>query len=94
MGRYKVQTTNDEKPRKWEVRYKNADNTDMIWKYNLDIRDNGPVEVEVIYPKQFKSQHEIMEVENNNLPLTKRKYFNEANGKMVGYTRAKNLGII
>ncbi len=94
MARYQIQQNNDESIRKWEVKYNNADGTDMIWKYNLDIRDNGPVEVEVIYPKQFKSQHELMEKENSKLPLTKRTYLHPVTGKEIGYARARSLRII
>ena len=93
MSRYKTQTLED-KPTKWEVYYKNEDGTDMIWKYDLSKSDRGPYEVEVIYPKSFKTQHEIMEEQNNKIPLTQRKYINPANGKFVGYQRAKALNLI
>ncbi len=70
------------------------DGTIGIWKYDLSKSKNGPYEVEIIYPKGYKHQDEIIIKEQSNLPLTKRMFLNPINGKMVGYFRAKNLGLI
>ena len=37
---------------------------------------------------------ESWEEKNAKLPKTKRKYFNPANNKWIGYGRAKQLGVI
>ena len=62
-----------------------------IWTYDLDKSQNGPISVETIYPKGYK--HPLVK-DDYELPLTQRKWINPANGKEVGYTRAKNLGLI
>jgi hypothetical protein len=31
---------------------------------------------------------------DTSVPITKRRWTNPANGKLVGYTRAKNLGLV
>lgn len=74
--------------------YKNLDGTIDIWKYDISKNPTGPYEVEVIYPKSFKSPSELLDKENDKLPLTKRKYINPVNGKLVSYQRAKMLNII
>ncbi len=38
--------------------------------------------------------NETWEEKNAKLPKTKRKYFNPANNKWIGYGRAKQLGVI
>jgi len=60
------------------------------WKYDLLKNKNGPIEIDITYPKGFKSMEDIQE----ELPKTKRKYFYEESGKWVNYTRAKEVGII
>ena len=70
------------------------DGTTGIWKYDSSKSQNGPYEVEIIYPKGYKHQDEIIVKEQSNLPLTKRKFLNHMNGKMVGYFRAKSLGLV
>jgi len=62
----------------------------QVWTYDAD---DSPRMVEMFYPKGW-FQDEIDEVENDKLPKTKRKYLNPINGKLVAYTRAKELGII
>ena len=64
-----------------------------IWKYNLNISLN-PIEVENIYPKGYMTEWEKIEEKNKSLPLTKRQFFNEENGKFVSYQRAKSLNLI
>lgn len=80
----------EEKPTKYTREYKNEDGSVDIWYFDNDIYQNGPISVKVGYAKNSKS----FEEEQEELPLTKRKFFNEANGKYVGYTRAKALGIL
>ena len=74
--------------------YTNSDGTIDIWKYDPSKSTSGAYEVEVTYPKGYKHQDEIIVKEQSNIPLTKRQFLNPQNGKMVGYTRAKNLGLI
>jgi hypothetical protein len=71
-----------------------SDGVIALWKYDLDKTDKGPVEVELIYPKGFKSSQEKIDENNAKLPLKYREYINPSNGKIVGYARAKSLGII
>ena len=78
--------------RKFIREYVHKDGTKDIWTYDLDKNPSGPVSVEFIYPKNFI--HISDQFEDSHLPLTKRTWVNPANGKEVGYTRAKNLGLI
>lgn len=80
----------EEKPTKYTKEYKNEDGSKDIWYFDNTITQNGPVRVEIGYAKNSKS----FEEEQAELPLTKRKFFNKENGKYVGYTRAKALGIL
>ena len=79
-----------EKPIKYTREYTSEDGSSEIWYFNNEITQKGPVSVEMKHTKKYKSFDE----EQAELPLTKRQFFNEANGKYVGYTRAKALGII
>lgn len=65
-----------------------------IWLYNLDINPNGPILVENFYPSNYEDPNEKLERVNRNLPITKQTFLNPANSKMVGYGRAKTLGLI
>jgi hypothetical protein len=69
-------------------------NIKSIWEYDLDKVPNGPLSVEIVYPKSYKSIIEEQEKINATLPLTKRKFINPVNGKEVSYQRAKILNII
>jgi len=80
----------EEKPTKYTREYKNEDGSTEVWYFDSKISQNGPVSVEIKYSKKYKS----FEEEQEELPITKRKFFNESNGKYVGYTRAKALGIL
>ena len=51
---------------------------------------NGPIKVDISYPNAYVS----FEEEEEKLPASKRKYLNPNNGKLVGYFRAKQLGLI
>jgi len=92
-GRPKIQLLEDQ-PLKFKREYKNNDGTIDTWNYDLTIRDNGPISVEITYPKAYKSPQDVLEKQNEKLPLTQRMYLNPINGKMVGYFRAKNLGLV
>jgi hypothetical protein len=83
-----------EKPTKFTREYINEDGVRDIWKYDLNKFPYGPIETEYVYPKGSKHRDQILEEENNKLPLYKRRYNNLATGKMVGYQRAKELGLI
>ena len=79
----------------WDSIYKEIENKDYnnlksIWKYDLNITTTGPVSVEQVYPKNWKSWEEL----NDALPITKRMFYNEETGGLVSYGRAKQLGII
>lgn len=52
---------------------------------------------DIIIPEEIKEKEE--EVNNTNetdesIPKSKRKYLNPANGKLVGYQRARKLGLV
>jgi hypothetical protein len=85
--------------------YKDEDGVKNIWKYDLDKWDHGPVEVEIIYPKDWKSSLDLKKIADKQakkmakkldgkVAKSKMKYLNPSNGKMVSYSRAKTLGII
>jgi len=55
-----------------------------------DGKHNGPVVVEIFYPEDYKGFDEIQE----ELPITQRQYVHPQTGDLIGYGRAKQLGII
>jgi hypothetical protein len=57
---------------------------------NVTYKGNRMTSVELDYPSGYKT----FEEEQEELPITKRKYLNEETGDWVGYGRAKQLGII
>jgi hypothetical protein len=59
-------------------------------KMNITYKGNRMTSVELDYPSGYKT----FEEEQEELPITKRKYLNEETGDWVGYGRAKQLGII
>lgn len=73
--------------------YKNPDGSKDIWTYDLDKFSNGPISVEIIYNKN-NTISTPSPVDYSKLPLTQRKWINPSNGKEIGYTRAKNLGLL
>ena len=81
---------------KYKRIYENEDGTINTWYYDTDRTTRGPVKVEITYPKDydFRTEDDILNEDNENLPKTRRKYINPKNGKLVGYTRARALGII
>ena len=80
----------EDKPTKYTREYISEDGSSEIWRFDTNVTQNGPISVEMKHAKKYKS----FEEEQAELPLTKRQFFNEANGKYVRYTRAKALGIL
>lgn len=76
-----------------EIRYDYINKITVTWKYRGD-RSKGPYEVEIDYPEDFKTEHELIEENNLKVPKSKRKYFNPNTGDYVGYTRAFQLGLV
>jgi hypothetical protein len=79
--------------------YVSKDKTVNRWYYNLNITNRGPVMVDIdIYGlnKHDNSKEDNFEVKpvKSKVSKTKIKYINPSNGKEVGYTRAKALGLI
>ena len=91
-GRPKLEIA--EAPRKFTREYIDNEGIRTVWKFDLDKFDRGPIEVELFYPKDYMSPLEKLKRANKKTPKSSQKYLNPANGKMVGYQRAKALGII
>jgi hypothetical protein len=81
-------------PRKFQHEYKDSDGSVSIWKYDLDKFSRGPVEVEIVYPKDFLTPDQQLKKANKKLPKSQQQFLNPANGRMVGYYRAKTLGLV
>lgn len=80
----------DEQSSKFTRRY-DSDNGDYsIWTFDLDKNSSGPIKVEMFYKKTPTSFEEDQE----KLPLTKRKFINDENNKIVSYQRAKTLNLV
>ena len=77
-------------PRKFTREYKGEDGSVEVCHYDLDYFANGPFKVEITSPVIKETWEET----NARQPKTKRKYFNPANNKWIGYGRAKQLGVI
>jgi hypothetical protein len=70
--------------------FKNADGTVDRWYFDLNRYPRGAYKTEMdIYNAQKQP-----EFKQEDLPKSKRQYLNEATGKLVGYTRARMLGLI
>jgi hypothetical protein len=75
--------------------FKNDDGTTDRWFYNLNKYPNGTYKTEFdIYNKEPMPENIKVITAQKGLPKTKRKYLNPKNNKLVGYTRAKELGLI
>ena len=70
-----------EKPRKFEVVYKDDDGTESIWKYDLDKFPNGPISTETKYPagymKELKQKQKLAKLEKKQSILEKAKAAND-----------------
>jgi hypothetical protein len=62
----------------------------VLWYFDLNKSKNGPVEIIIEYPKTYIT----FEEEQEQIPLSKRKYLNPNNGKWVAYARACVLGLV
>lgn len=58
------------------------------WIYDLDKQKNGPISCETEY------DGDETPIAEAKIKLTDQQWRNPANGKLVGYTRAKMLGLI
>lgn len=83
-----------EQPRKFTREYKDYTGHRSVWTYDLDINPYGPISVEEFYPEGTEEAKGMNDVTGEHIPKTKRKYVNPKNGKLVAYTRAKELGLI
>lgn len=90
----KNSTSVDNNTRKFQREFKDSDGTISIWKYNLDKFERGPIEVEIVYPKDFLTPEQELKKANKKLPKSQQQFLNPANGKMIGYYRAKTLGLV
>lgn len=86
-----------EAPRKFKREYIDDEGIRHVWRYNLDITEYGPIEVELFYPNNYKPIFEKLEEQqqiNSKIPLKYQTFLNPKNGKQVAYGRAKQLGLI
>jgi len=82
-----------EKPNEALLKYTQVFEKDGIkttWTWDKTKFAFGPISVDIEYPKNYKN----FEEEQENLPATKRMYFDEVEGYYVGYQTAKKKGII
>ena len=85
---------------KYERKYKEADGSVTLWRFDTNINPNGPIETIADYKVGdetlvFKVEKAVRVPKTGKaVPKTKQKYLNPATRKMVGYVRAKNLGLI
>ena len=86
----------EEQPTKFKREYQDPDGTKHIWSYDLQKFENGPISVDIIYPKSVSllTKEQELSKQQKNIPLTKRTWINPTNGKEVGYARAKTLNLI
>jgi hypothetical protein len=75
--------------------FKNADGTVDRWYFDLNRYPRGAYKTEMdIFNKEPMPENKKVVVNQEDLPKTKRQYINPNNGKLVGYTRARMLGLI
>ena len=80
----------EDRPRKFIDERISEDGRKSIWTYDLDKHPYGPISVEIIYPSGYKCDADIEE----NLPISKRTFWNPETETFVGYSRAKQLGLV
>ena len=68
---------------------KHSDGAVTTWYWDKSIRTEGPIKTETKWPKGMLDWEQTQEL----LQKTKRKYALD-DGRIVGYTRAKELGVI
>ena len=86
-----VESTQTSPTRKFTREFNDSSDTRSVWTYDLDKNSNGPISVEQFYIKGSKEEPDETDI---SIPKTKRKYYNPKNGKLIAYTRAKELGLI
>ena len=86
-----VESTQTSPTRKFTREFNDSSDTRSVWTYDLDKNLNGPISVEQFYLKGSKEEPDETDI---SIPKTKRKYYNPKNGKLIAYTRAKELGLI
>ena len=74
---------------KYKQVFKHEDGSVTTWYWDYSKTKLGPIKTETRYPKGMLDWEQVQE----SLPKTKRKYALD-DGRIVGYTRAKELGII
>lgn len=62
--------------------------------YRTDSVVSGIEKAEFEYPKGYLEQFAKEQKRADNLPKTKRLYFNPATGKEVSYARARAIGLL
>jgi len=83
----------DDTPKvKFTKTYVDSNGIKAHWKYDLDKHPNGPISVEIDYPKDYFQETPLVLYEDES--ITQRKFWNEETEKYVGYQRAKQLGLI
>ena len=74
-----------EKPRKFEIVYKDDDGSESIWKYDLDKFPNGPISVEHKYPagylKDLQQKQKLAKAERSLSILEKAKQAKKNEGR-------------
>ena len=90
MGRGRPPIEDTPPPRKYIREFTDSEGEVSIWHYDLDYFPRGPYKVEV----QEAPCTLTWEEKNAKLSKTQRKYFNPANNKWIGYSRAKQLKVI
>lgn len=73
---------------KFTRKYTNEDGSVDTWYYDLNIRKGGPVSVE------FEPTQSMVQVFEDKMPKSQKKYLNPTNGKMVSYCRARQLNLV
>jgi len=71
---------------KYTQEFTDSEGNISTWYFDFDKYVGGLYKVEV--------EEVEIEIKDEDLPLTQRKFLNPANGKMVGYGRAKQLKLI
>ena len=85
-GRPALKLPTEESPTKFTREFNTKNGISTKWHFNLDKTINGPVMVEIFHP-----DNSYEEKNQEDLPKTKRKYFNPKTGKMVNYFRYQQL---
>ena len=75
---------------KFTRRFDDENGDYSIWTFDLTKNSNGPIKTEMFYKKIPTT----FEQDQEKLALTKRKFVNEENNKVISYQRAKALNII